>query len=51
MPSDDFRRKLAAERIEVGRTFEPLKDWSRITVGTTAETTALIDALRRVLRT
>ena len=50
MQSDEFRKKMSAERIEVGRAFEPFKDWSRVTVGTTAETTYLIDALRRVIK-
>lgn len=48
MPSDDFRQRLRAEGIEVGRAFDGYPDWSRVTVGTSAENDAFIAALRRV---
>jgi histidinol-phosphate/aromatic aminotransferase/cobyric acid decarboxylase-like protein len=41
---------MRAQQIEVGRPFEPYADWCRISIGTTAETDYLIDALRRVMR-
>lgn len=49
LPLEEFRAKMRAESIEVGRPFEPLLDWCRVTVGTTAETTAFINALRKIV--
>ena len=48
---EEFRNRMRAERIEVGRPFEPLLDWCRVTVGTTAETTAFITALQKIKET
>ncbi len=48
MPVARFAERMRAEQIEVGRPFEPYADWCRISIGTTAETDYLIDALRRV---
>jgi histidinol-phosphate aminotransferase len=45
---EEFRAQMRNEKIEVGRPFEPLLDWCRITVGTSAETTAFITALRKI---
>jgi histidinol-phosphate aminotransferase len=49
VPIQEFRARMQAERIEVGRPFEPYVDWVRITVGTTRETDALLTALNKVL--
>ena len=46
MPLDAFRTKMKARQIEVGRPFEPLLDWCRVSVGTTDETSVFIEALR-----
>jgi histidinol-phosphate aminotransferase len=51
MPVADFRARMKEQQIEVGRPFEPLLDWCRITIGTSDETTVFIDALRKVIRT
>ena len=51
MPVADFRARMREQQIEVGRPFEPLLDWCRITIGTSDETTVFIDALRKVIRT
>lgn len=48
MPTDQFRERMRAHQIEVGRNFEPLLDWCRVTVGTTAETDRFLAALPRV---
>lgn len=50
MPLDAFRAKMKEKQIEVGRPFEPLLDWCRVSVGTTEETTVFIEALRAVAR-
>jgi histidinol-phosphate aminotransferase len=50
MTAEAFRERMRAEQMEVGRPFEPLNDYSRVSVGTTDETTAFIAALRRVVR-
>ncbi len=50
MPVETFAERMRAQQIEVGRPFEPYADWCRISIGTTAETDYLIDALRRVMR-
>jgi histidinol-phosphate aminotransferase len=50
MPIDVFRAKMKEKQIEVGRPFEPLLDWCRVSVGTTEETTVFIDALRAVVK-
>ncbi len=51
MPLDGFRAKMKEKQIEVGRPFEPLLDWCRVSVGTTAETGVFIDALRAAVKT
>jgi histidinol-phosphate aminotransferase len=48
MPAAEFARRMREQQVEVGRTFEPLVDWSRVTIGTTAETDFFLEALRRV---
>jgi histidinol-phosphate aminotransferase len=50
MPLDAFRTQMKARQIEVGRPFEPLLDWCRVSVGTTAETDVFIDALRAAVK-
>ncbi|MCP5327105.1 MAG: histidinol-phosphate aminotransferase family protein [Sinobacteraceae bacterium] len=50
MPVNDFREKMKAKQIEVGRSFEPLREWCRVSVGTTDETTVFIDALRAIVK-
>lgn len=50
MPADAFRAKMKDKQIEVGRPFEPLLDWSRVSVGTTEETSVFIEALRGVVK-
>ncbi len=50
MPLDAFRAKMKERQIEVGRPFEPLLDWCRVSVGTTEETTVFIEALRGVVK-
>lgn len=48
MTLEAFRGALKPLGFEVGRPFAPLTDYCRVTVGTTAETTAFIEALRKV---
>lgn len=50
MPAEEFRNRMRQRGVEVGRPFELYTDWSRITVGTQAETTACIAAMREVLK-
>ena len=50
MPIAAFGAKMKEQRIEVGRPFEPLLDWCRVSVGTTEETGVFIDALRAVVK-
>ncbi len=50
MPLATFSAKMKEKQIEVGRPFEPLVDWCRASVGTTAETSVFIDALRAIVR-
>jgi histidinol-phosphate aminotransferase len=49
MPAADFAEKMRQHQIEVGRPFEPLGDFCRVSIGTRAETSAFVDALRRTL--
>lgn len=42
----EFRAAMRERNIEVGRPFEPLNDWCRISIGTNDENTALIAALK-----
>ncbi|MCS6946332.1 MAG: aminotransferase class I/II-fold pyridoxal phosphate-dependent enzyme [Steroidobacteraceae bacterium] len=49
MPATEFAKKMLAEGIEVARPFEPLVDWSRISIGTRVENERLFGALRTVL--
>lgn len=46
VPLTEFRTQMKSRGIEVGRPFEPLTDWCRISLGRTAENTALINALK-----
>jgi histidinol-phosphate aminotransferase len=48
MELEAFRAAMKQLGFEVGRPFAPLTDYCRVTVGTTAETTAFIQALRQV---
>jgi histidinol-phosphate aminotransferase len=48
MELEAFRAVMKQLGFEVGRPFAPLTDYCRVTVGTTAETTAFIQALRQV---
>jgi histidinol-phosphate aminotransferase len=50
LPLREFREALLARRIEVARPFEPLLEWCRVSVGTTAETDLFLVALREVIR-
>jgi histidinol-phosphate aminotransferase len=50
MPLAQFSALMREQQIEVGRPFEPYDDWCRISIGTTAETDILLDALRRTLQ-
>lgn len=50
MPVEQFSARMREQQVEVGRPFEPLNDWCRISIGTTLETDYLLGALRRVLR-
>lgn len=50
MPFEQFRTRMREQQVQLGQGFEPYTDWSRVTVGTTAETTYFIDALRRVIK-
>jgi len=50
MPATDFRDRMRELGIEVGRPFEPLTDWSRISLGRPEDNTALIAALRKLKR-
>jgi histidinol-phosphate aminotransferase len=49
-PADTVRARLAESGLKVGRAFPPLDAWIRITVGTTAETDAVIAALDAIYR-
>jgi len=46
VPITEFRAQMKTRGIDVGRPFEPLTDWCRISLGRTAENTALINALK-----
>ncbi|MFM7627044.1 MAG: pyridoxal phosphate-dependent aminotransferase [Gammaproteobacteria bacterium] len=46
MSATEFRDRMRGLGIEVGRPFPPLTDWSRISLGTPEDNTALIAALR-----
>lgn len=46
----DVRRVAADRNIQIARSFPPLDDWVRITIGTPAENDAVINLLRDVLR-
>ena len=48
LPLPEFRERMKALGIEVGRPFEPLTAHCRISLGTAEDNTALIAALRRV---
>jgi histidinol-phosphate aminotransferase len=47
MDASAFRERMRGFGIEVGRPFPPLLEWSRISLGTPEENTALIAALRK----
>jgi len=50
MPHDKFAEKMKAQGIKVvGRTWPGYDTWSRISVGTPAETDACVKALKVVL--
>ena len=48
MPASQFRERMLAHSIEVGRNFEPYSNWCRVSVGTRAETDQFLAALPRV---
>lgn len=48
LPADDVRRALTERNVTPGRAFPPLDSWVRITIGTEADTTRTIDALRAI---
>jgi histidinol-phosphate aminotransferase len=50
MPAAEFAKKMQAQGIEVGRTFEPLKNWSRISLGTRPQMDYLLETLRSIMR-
>lgn len=50
MPLADFRAALRERGIQIARPFEPYSTWSRVSVGTTAETDALLAALPEALK-
>ena len=45
LPAQGVREALAARGLVVGKAFPPLDDWIRITIGTAAETDAVIATL------
>jgi len=47
---DEFRAKMKIRGIQVGRNFEPLTEYCRVTIGTTAETSAFIKALKEIIK-
>jgi histidinol-phosphate aminotransferase len=49
MPAEAFRARMRNARIEVGRPFEPYRNWCRVTIGTTADTDAFLAALPAAL--
>lgn len=49
MPIQDFQAKMKAENVAVARSFPPLLDWARISVGTPEEMAVCHAALRKVL--
>ncbi|MFZ9683113.1 MAG: pyridoxal phosphate-dependent aminotransferase [Cephaloticoccus sp.] len=49
MPIVEFRRRMLAEGVHVGRPFPPFFDWGRISIGTPDEMAAAHAALRAVL--
>lgn len=51
MPVDEFRKRMRAQSVEVGRAFDLYSDWCRITIGTNSDTTTCINALRAALKT
>lgn len=48
-PAREFASAMLTQGVEVGRPFEPYLNWSRVSVGTTAETDRFIAAMRVVL--
>ena len=50
MPLADFRAEMRAHGISIARPFEPFPTWSRVSIGTTAETDALLAALPETLK-
>lgn len=50
MPLADFRAAMRQRGISIARPFAPYSTWSRISVGTTAETDALLAALPAALQ-
>lgn len=50
MPLPDFRRGMRERGISIARPFAPYSTWTRISVGTTTETDALLAALPVVLQ-
>jgi histidinol-phosphate aminotransferase len=50
MPLADFRAAMRARAISIARPFEPFPTWSRVSIGTTAETDALLAALPETLK-
>ena len=50
MPFEQFRTRMREQQVQLGQGFEPYSDWSRVSIGTTIETTFFIDALRRVIK-
>jgi histidinol-phosphate aminotransferase len=49
LPVQEFLAKMRAEGIEVGRSFPPLLDWARVTIGLPEEMAACHRAMRKVL--
>jgi histidinol-phosphate aminotransferase len=50
MPSTEFSKAMAAEKIEVSRPFDLYPDWNRISIGTRAEMDFVLPVLRRIIR-
>jgi histidinol-phosphate aminotransferase len=49
MPAEDFRQRMAAEGILVGRLYKPYPTWMRVSVGTTEDMAAFAKAFGKIM--
>jgi histidinol-phosphate aminotransferase len=49
MPVEDFRQKMAAEGLLVGRLYKPYPTWMRVSVGTSEDMAAFAAAFNKIM--